>query len=204
MNRVIYNLQSFSVVHIQHTDAQCCYECAVSNHTRQCNFQVQVDPAVYHSQCFETYIIDRTDSHSHHTRFTPSTATTVLAVHRRYTKGRFSLCSFAFFVAMGDTATANHFLIEPHNALAFGIQTVCPSIDWPHWPHLYAYNCTIAPPVNTRACHPAPFHSGRKKLGHGGVRSGLPQTPGVIVSVKGGQSGLGTFGSKACRTTGAA
>ena len=34
----------FSVIHIRHTDAQC------SNHTRQYNFQVQVDPAIYHSQ----------------------------------------------------------------------------------------------------------------------------------------------------------
>ncbi len=81
MNRVIYNSQSFSVVHIRHMDAQLCYECVVSNHTRKCNFQVQVDPAVYHSQCFETYIfvIGRTDSHSHHTQLTPSTTTTVLA-----------------------------------------------------------------------------------------------------------------------------
>ncbi len=86
MNQVIYNSQSFSVVHIRHTDAQHCYECVVSNHTRQCNFQVQVDPAVYHShsQCFETYIfvIGRTDSHLHHTRLTPSTTTTVLASPR--------------------------------------------------------------------------------------------------------------------------
>ncbi len=41
----------------------------------------------YHSQCFETYtiIIGRTDSHSHHTRLTPSTTTTVLAVIRLLT-----------------------------------------------------------------------------------------------------------------------
>ena len=81
MNQVIYNSQSFSVIHIRHTDAQHCYECVVSNHTRQCNFQVQVDPAVYHSQCFETYL-GRTDSHSHHTRFMLSTTTTILASPR--------------------------------------------------------------------------------------------------------------------------
>ncbi len=34
----------------------------------------------------------------------------------RYTKGHFSLCSFAFLVAMGDTATANHFLMQSYNA----------------------------------------------------------------------------------------
>ncbi len=50
--------------------------------TRQCNFQVQVASAVYHSHCFETYVfvISRTDSHSHDTQFTPSTTTTVLAL----------------------------------------------------------------------------------------------------------------------------
>ncbi len=52
INRAINNSQSFSVIHIQHTDAQHCFECAVSNHTQQCNFQVQVDPVVYHSQCY--------------------------------------------------------------------------------------------------------------------------------------------------------
>ncbi len=40
----------------------------------------------------------------------------ILFVFWRYTKGCFSLCSFAFLVAVGDTAAANHFLMQSHGA----------------------------------------------------------------------------------------